>query len=60
MEAEHSKAMDAVARVYQARWDNYELRLCPLYMRQLLVIQSDAALSPQEKEEAIAALQIPA
>ena len=59
MEAEHSKAMDAVARLYQTRRDNYELRLFPLYMRQVLVIQSDDTLTPQEMEQAIADLQIP-
>ena len=59
MEAEHSKAMDAVSWLYQTRRDNYDNRLFPLYMRQVLVIQSNSTLSPQEQEQAIAELQIP-
>ena len=59
MEAEHSRAMDSAARVYQARRENYELRLFPIYMHQLLVIQSDPTLSPEAREKAIADIQVP-
>ena len=60
LEAEHSKAMDAVARLYQSRRENYDLRLFPLYMHEVARIQTDPTLSPDAQEQAIAELQLPA
>jgi hypothetical protein len=59
LESQHNEAMDGIAQQYQARLDNYDLLLWPLYQRRMLTIQADATLTAEARATAIEELQIP-
>ena len=59
LESQHTEQMDTIARQYQAKLDNYEIRLWPLYHRTLLFIQADRTLTDEQKTAAIGQLQVP-
>jgi hypothetical protein len=59
MEAEHSRRMEEVARAYQSKRQHYDVVLFPLYTRQLLRIQATTTLCLEERDKALAELQVP-
>jgi len=59
LESQHNETMDGIAQQYQARLDNYDLLLWPLYQRRMLTIQADTTLTAEARATAIEELQIP-